>query len=1579
MEVIQTINPSLQDEHVIAIDPPMKPDQPGVWRRRINAFAGRAVSEKALTAEQDMRAGLQRLHGLSMTAGVVDGMTVMPEIDAIGAAPGKARLQLFAGIGIARSGEDVSIGTTRQFAIGDIPVVLPVDLANTLAAAPQSGAATPDAALRVAVPPAPMAAPSALRLVRPMLSSGNSRLTVLPQMRPISLPTARDGLPMADRLLPDPPRNIAGKLSKLLESKQAGLMPRAAVLVAQPIDATILGRKTADCPPDPRDDPYSDLQRIDGTRLLLVMWPQEMTARGSGPDYLLPPITPLRRNQLAYRVFDMERTFQQSEMHPWEAWGVPLALIGFRDDWSLDFVDRASVVRPGGQPKKRTTMVPLSGEAGLWQARINQMIEHLGGLPDLGAETLRATFQRVPPACVLPADVFDSISGRQGFFPSGFGTNAIPVPKSSLEIAIKEASGLIPFNLSVADRVEMLVPVPDELYDPGLLTEEKIDSSFETKIDQFRKDRDRWLVNREIIRRRYDRLRESVSGIAMSWPQIGMADAEFCPPASMSAPLSVTRTRGYNAIGSSKVHAVETKATLPVTAGDTLWFWVRVRTAPDGLSLRFAGPPNNLGITTYGHGVYWGNADGMDITAITTTGLAARKVGELPIAAGWMKLEVPADRPWTVPGTALSGFQIAAVEFAQKGGDIEYGPMGKTDANGQTTVWIGDTARAAATYRHGTTSGNMVAGDWSWAPVADRVPDVMPEFGTQVIANAMSVAAVEAFRAQWSKESFLVADINRLDEFGVNSYIDDLQARLKATNDAIDVGFVRARSDIYRVRQFMLGADSASRLVTSPALADLARRDEGARVTSVGISDFIKKSKLETTGEYTFTTTATAIKQTAPTTNRDNFNAVKAEINVMPAPVMATFVPMPQMFMMAKPAASPRLFDVSAVAAASAAKGITAVNAPAPSITRSFDKQPVAASVSTELVATGLRTIQPEAPVASLSMLRGATLPRTLGVAQITPLLFDYATKDIRAQRPAPGLVERTLSVAERLTPPPSVQALEYAVASKAAVIQTLQGLRQLNNGRPNGVALDGIFVPGYAFKKGTTNDADLDKPPPTIDQLIDDLTKKTGLFIDVDDVREKLKSQTAKHESDYFTAAVQAIDNAIALMRLVEDRVTLFERLLEEARELQSTTLSNMAQAAAQLRLIDTEVEESRHDLSTAQSLFEEEETRISELNTRRKAILANNVTMIAYRRVRETDHRRFAPTLKLGSGLEETAMAACRREHPDTPSEVSDYVALFRDAPVKYFPRIAAEVKRIDKAEAAAKALERARQQAMLEQARQAAEMQFQVQQMQMISAMPLFLQSAHKMQITQRQALVARRIRMTNLDGAAIPRLSLAQVHQEFGEHATLSDAADGTHNAPQLVQMATALLADFTGVAACLHAEFAETPAAIRLEWAETLSQFDGEVDLQSLASLPRWGQVDRDQRRRLQSLASWFYTRIDRDNPKAMALISNLVRITLLLAAHAPVRRLIPARLIGENPARIGTRLMLDVDIRNIRKGMSTIIRDRHNKIISRAVIEDMIDGRASARIIHVAPQITTIFPDMRVELSSQIIRMAKIG
>jgi hypothetical protein len=40
MRILSAIDAPLADEHVIGTDPPLRPELPGVWRRRIKAFRG---------------------------------------------------------------------------------------------------------------------------------------------------------------------------------------------------------------------------------------------------------------------------------------------------------------------------------------------------------------------------------------------------------------------------------------------------------------------------------------------------------------------------------------------------------------------------------------------------------------------------------------------------------------------------------------------------------------------------------------------------------------------------------------------------------------------------------------------------------------------------------------------------------------------------------------------------------------------------------------------------------------------------------------------------------------------------------------------------------------------------------------------------------------------------------------------------------------------------------------------------------------------------------------------------------------------------------------------------------------------------------------------------------------------------------------------------------------------------------------------------------------------------------------------------------------------------------------------------
>ena len=134
-------------------------------------------------------------------------------------------------------------------------------------------------------------------------------------------------------------------------------------------------------------------------------------------------------------------------------------------------------------------------------------------------------------------------------------------------------------------------------------------------------------------------------------------------------------------------------------------------------------------------------------------------------------------------------------------------------------------------------------------------------------------------------------------------------------------------------------------------------------------------------------------------------------------------------------------------------------------------------------------------------------------------------------------------------------------------------------------------------------------------------------------------------------------------------------------------------------------------------------------------------------------------------------------------------------------------------------------------------------------------------------------------------------------------------------------------------------------------------------------------MPRQQRKDLQSLVDYLFSRIDRANTKATAYVNDLVRVAMLLAAHSPVSRLIPAKLVSEAPARVGSLLTLAVDTGAARKGMIALIRDSSDRLISKAVVDDIGEGKVGARIISNFMQVSTIVPSMRIELSAQIMKL----
>ena len=78
-----------------------------------------------------------------------------------------------------------------------------------------------------------------------------------------------------------------------------------------------------------------------------------------------------------------------------------------------------------------------------------------------------------------------------------------------------------------------------------------------------------------------------------------------------------------------------------------------------------------------------------------------------------------------------------------------------------------------------------------------------------------------------------------LNVVGLESFVEQLNDRIRRADGKIDLGFAKSQTDIYRFRHLVLGATAATRLTTSPALASIAQ-GTSAVATQRDLSDFLE-------------------------------------------------------------------------------------------------------------------------------------------------------------------------------------------------------------------------------------------------------------------------------------------------------------------------------------------------------------------------------------------------------------------------------------------------------------------------------------------------------------------------------------------------------------------------------------------------------------------------------------------------------------------------------------------------------------------------------------------------------------------
>ncbi|HEU4453963.1 MAG TPA: PA14 domain-containing protein [Longimicrobium sp.] len=845
--------------------------------------------------------------------------------------------------------------------------------------------------------------------------------------------------------------------------------------------------------------------------------------------------------------------------------------------------------------------------------------------------------------------------------------------------------------------------------------------------------------------------------------------------------------------------------------------------------------------------------------------------------------------------------------------------------------------------------------EWAWVNEPALRP-VEGEFGTALDAGVRRVTAVETLKAQLNSPAgprlFDAAEVAALDRAGLDPFIDRLSATLKRAEDYLDMSFTRVQSDIYRLRRLMLGRTAATRLATSPALASIVKSRSALKQREQLLSylDTVKAGPGLTQQAGSATNAASTAGPTAEATPGGfvfaNLFLAAQPMTLQSSMMGTTFARAVSSGMVAKAAIGETQF-------AAAPRAPT----PPPPAPAAMQISSLSSAMLSQTMAP-IRAFIPPPPRAGTQ--QAATIQEVIFSRPLIGDAYDF----------------RTVTVGERLHTPPANEAKSFAVLTRYEV---LAGLRSLP------LALDDVFLPGFPKVTQAAVPAAPGKPAQpaklatrTVRVLQDRATKsfsesqvivrapRTWGEVKAEGVLESLVLEENDHadadEAAFFSMGVELLDATVAGLRNVEARVQQYREALRTAVETLQEVSGQVQSVDRRLKELGDELAETRHDVAVARALYEDEKARVRAVNERRKAVLRDHVHFFAFQRPRLSAGLLDAPSRPLNPAFTQSPVPAALRDGEAAPPELRAIVEVLREAPLRFFRSGERLLGGLDALAVLRGTLEQARG-----RAQKGAPNTLDALEQRLIGKLG---SAIGRTLLAQRQVVALFRQRAAQVDLGALYRMSWARMRDHALEHLSLGDLIDAAHGRTAVDRGATKELDDVLRVAAALYRELGEVRPALRLDWAESLSQYDQAADLHNLFALPRFGEIDFLSRREMQALVDWLFGRIDPRVPEAAAMMSDVVRVCILLASHAPVNQIVAGTVPRETEARVGGTVEIAADPLHVRVGMHVLLYDVARRPVH-AVVEDVGDGTAVTRILHASSPSVTIARDARAQLGEQ--------
>ena len=971
------------------------------------------------------------------------------------------------------------------------------------------------------------------------------------------------------------------------------------------------------------------------------------------------------------------------------------------------------------------------------------------------------------------------------------------------------------------------------------------------------------------------------------------------------------------------------------------------------------------------HRAYWG----FDDIAWGAAGTPARfRAGGLPAPGGWVRLAVA---PAQV-GIAAGQQAIAGMAFTLSGGSAAFGaagglrPAGSPDAAG---VPLPDDVERAW-FAGALPAGAVAHGDWRFLAARDlHAPTASSAVGTvQALRDLLADPLLSVLSAQERAQLALR---------GLGPFVEYLRSRIDRADDLTDNGFVKMQTDVYRVRQLMLGSTDATRLAVSPALAQIAQA-ETAIASQAQIAGYLATVRAQAGGAVRSLVGAAGVAEAAGAAPAA-FSAGRAALGVVDAGTFAANLgPRGGAEAFSAPAPAP---EAGAVARPGIAIGVGVgstigvgggvVGRPGAAVGRD----------GAGILGAGSGA----APAPAQASAAQAVAARATFEPIFTPHTFTPI--DVVLSSPVVGKSSiRTTAIAQRLADPKSAEARNYALATRHESMLKLLRLASELTAEDGGMTpglFEGFEVYGLRLDPFLFDEA----PPPTLPDDDPRTLRRSRPLADFlaggAPLGRLLQSpgRVSTDEAVLFSEAADLSDNTVALLRQLEGRIKRYRDALTRCEFALGDLQQAQVRAVGRLAAAADRLAEARHDVAVARALMAEETARIDAVNAHRRRVLAEEVRFVAFVRPRESASPVVdTPRRAVDPALAEAPVPACLRGHDDAPDELEAMLRVVREAPADWFRQVPALVERLDRPELLLRTLGSAQLRAGLVAARVAAVAQPAAAVASAAVATRLVGAVA---QVLARQAapVAARTAALAGVSVAQAATLTWKGLRTRVQEVVSFGDLIDGDHGRGEVARLAAAAFAAIGRICACLHAEFSGVLPSIRLDWAELLSQYDDPPNLRRLGNLPRWNEIDPTDRRQMQAYADWLYDQVDPLRPGAESLASDLIRMCLLLASHAPVGRIVAGRLPRPVPGvRPGTRIPLVAlePAAKLSVGMQAVLW-RGEVLVARATVEDVGGGEVSARVVHTGAAQVDLGTDLRVQfeqaatVSATAARRAALG